>query len=726
MADPELDEIIACAIPAARIHDHFERESLHRGDDEATCDIGDLIRKVRWNEDPAYAEHVRRKEEIDAMARHVQGPSVTDVVAAALPGLPVNDPSTYSAPFDVLGMGGRSQGWIALNMHEIRFYQEFARKSGIIQAVCSLCLDGLRSTDILIETEDERTKREGSSGGGGKPVDAEAEIRRSQRSQIFGKWAHQVEMMIKDIGFAVCCCVPNKARDGSAEANPIRPIVLELGRVQIYVKVDVFAQHEWIFVDIDRRKRIPNVLVFGDHLPDMYGQIMSKVKRIAQSEWRLYSHKLQTTISADLKSSHLTVVTQLHNEPHNPLSVTGSANPLLNTLSPNTLAGSGPNDPCAPKESGGGGGGNKNQDIAGLPSTDETGKVIYSRAVFNSAATNAGTNYSLNRTTLQQRRNPNGQYEQIRIEAGREYAHSNPPKAPDDLLPSRQAFYESVSLEFGVPLMMISAGGDTSGRAKLNTATASAEIARVFRNAIASRKKQVEAYIREMYQFMYQEWNVERAIEKRVGKEVSDRKRKREQSERGDSNKKRKQDAAATNNESEEDDDEDVDSLSGKDEDDDDTNMEDEEHRELDKHARVYVTVTSDPDFAMAMEIYKMGNLKVDAYNQMAANYLTVGIDAMNAKPKPPQVEPKDETALEVAELGAETQEKTAKLQAKTTKETAKLTSDTTKETAKLSAKTTKETAELSAKTTKETAQMKAKEASKSSSSTKKKKSKSS
>jgi hypothetical protein len=403
-----------------------------------------------------------------------------------------------SGPCDVLD---KLEGWHPLDMGLIQRLIAFARSSSEIQSLSALCYNSLRCGNIIIRVGQDTGEAEEDTLK--KPTERQ-ESDRLRRSALLGQWAYEAAMMEDAIGFVPTVIIPNEDNDTS-QTDPLRPSVLNLARVRIWHKVDVMGRHYWRFYESHpnsahlmglasqrmlHEREIRDVHVRGDTLPDDSGCIFSRVRRVMEGDWALFQSKKLLTMTADRERATPTLVTQQANDKAH------TDKDLASTQGLMMMTG-------APYADGGG-------DMMADPSTVRAMALVREHNSCLRMADGSIVPYqerqsgasSMPSAATQQRART-----QVRIDTGQQFVSAPLAEAPADLLPTRQAFLEVVSLEWGVPLSMISSG-DASGKARLNSATAGAETAKVYQATQAHIRRRSESRLRELYSFMYGEKHV--------------------------------------------------------------------------------------------------------------------------------------------------------------------------------------------------------------------------
>jgi hypothetical protein len=575
----------------------------------------------------------------------------------------------FTTPFG--GMDALS-GWQALDMNEIAALVRFARENSEIQAVFEVCYNSLLSGDIMIEPAGDGGEDGEGEGGTSKkrkrpaaqtkkPAagpkrkkikasfdddDADSssedsdddgerkkgkleredpweEIKRRKRSAIFGAWAWKCAVMEDAIGFAPTTVVPNEDPI-TADDVPYVPVVLNVEKIKIFHRTDVYDRHYWRFYEIEDKwsglqsrpfpylKEITQVTVLGEKsLPDSNGALHSKVKRLMLGLWSLYQAKVLNTMRADKERSRPTLVTYAADD-----------------------GGSG----------GGGGGGGDDKNVSGAavrgfnqmtPARNELSEqaervhaLVKAKNSGDHCLQNMLENSTLTLTQAHQQAASGGgarTFEQFQLDAGRLYVPSHLPEAPVELLPIRQAFLETVCLTFGIPLSMVSSG-DATGRVKLNSETASPETARIFREAQADRKRRVETHIGNFYENIYGDEQVHRYVRDRVRGAVD---RGDEDEDDGDEQQQPKRKTQGRR-------------------------KVDIPVRDMARHAKVTVQIPANPQFEQLMMLFDKRILKYDAFCKVVGNQMCLSQDSFNEEEPPSELDQKMKEAEAMLDIKKE------------------------------------------------------------------------
>jgi len=411
-------------------------------------------------------------------------------------------------PCAILAQAG-VDGWMEIDMNEVAKLRRFARDTPQIKCVQDVCYKSLLSGDILVDfgedgsdsdDEDGRVKASSSSTAAPAPkprpnkseplhkMTSAQEHARRQRSHMLGKFAVDFYEQEDTIGFAGIVAANNTTYPSIRRTDPKRPGVVNLDRiVRILFRADVYGTYEWQFVErvpygtgggIPGERVLPGVRVVGSDLPvgsDQVGILRSKVKRLMNSVYRLYTEKIEQTSIADRERARPTLVTN-------------------SDAAANAAALSDPNHmPAGP--------------LALMPDGMATREDYdHMKRVGQSVQdANCGTDASAAAAQSQTRKRLRpGEMTEYAIAEGRMLANSHLPEAPDNLLPIHNSVFEMTCLQYGMHMGMLSAG-DTTGTAKLNTQQASAETGRFFREAQSERKRRMELILSDAYIHMYRD-----------------------------------------------------------------------------------------------------------------------------------------------------------------------------------------------------------------------------
>jgi hypothetical protein len=428
---------------------------------------------------------------------------------------------------------GGSDGWQNINTAYLADLIRMTRTTPEVRAVYAVCYNNMMSGDIQIESIDQATtrnkkKRSRESEGGAKPSmqkkfngvvprpdnserleyeDPEDEVERQQRSIMWGRFMEHVSIVEVAIGFAIVSYRPNTDYLSIKHSDPLQPCVLEMERLVIRHRINVYSQHEWqvfekatgaaTFSGGDQTanthmnlRPIKNIKVVGKDFPDNNGIISSRMTRILSGPYQLYVAKMNNTFVADFERSRPTTFMQIqeNKDMHDDKTLTGDPTfaaargvpppnreqrqDIMRNIAEVAISnlcggdGSSVGLPRPPGGGGPGGPGGSGVDAFGGVSDESDGKPKY------------------------------------QLPLGREIAQNHMAEAPADLLPARLAFFEAVCLQFGMPMSMLSTG-DSSGKAKLNSSHAGAETARIFVEAQATRKREAKLLIEDVHEFMY-------------------------------------------------------------------------------------------------------------------------------------------------------------------------------------------------------------------------------
>lgn len=430
-------------------------------------------------------------------------------------------PSRYSAggPFGYRAPASlhvNGDDWVDLDMAWIHQIKHMSDTSDILGALRKITDRAI--TDITITTAEETEKAQAQQAARPRPkpqpakpgmerpnksdalqpVSARDESRARVRSQMFAQWGLKCERVFEEVGFAPCTAQPNtqSAYAIIADTDPLAPCVLDLLAVcRICMRGDAHGRTEWRFFKRTNQhpqteEEIPDVYVLGDETgwPTRNGQLRSSLARLMLSDaYTTYQSKMTLTQLADRQRAHPVLVTQAAaaagagGAMSDPDLVTGSITMRDNDLQLVPVALSAAQraqvnkvaDSCA----------RANQQVRNEPGP-----------ICNPDVTQGGAG--------QKRKSRDGQTE-YEISPGQVLAPGvHLAEAPLDLLPAKQAWMEAVSLDFGVPLSMLSSG-DATGKAKLNAESAGPETARLYLEGQNERRRELENNIAAMYTFMY-------------------------------------------------------------------------------------------------------------------------------------------------------------------------------------------------------------------------------
>lgn len=405
----------------------------------------------------------------------------------------------------VFGVMGSADGWHWIKMSEAIALLHFATHNAEVQAVFNVCYTSLLAGgSILIEplagpdapVRTRGTKR-GRSASTSTPApasrcasgtrivlpDAHAEADARTRSRVFAAWARDSAFMQECVGFCPTTGVPDPA-----SPDGVRPVVLNLARLQVQHRVDVYGRHFWRWFEMTEsgwndasgslcgRRELKNILVLGNSLPSNDGTLASRVKCVRAGEYALLQSKRTLTFHADAARAKPLAYTQQNAAISTRMADSGSAEPQFDQA-------------------------NVSLDVR-RDACQESHAVH--EAVF---ALNRGVAASAV-AARDGARGDDGTYE---VADGRTLVRQMAVEAPSDLPATRAAYLESVCLAWAVPMSMLSAG-DATGKAKLNAASASPETARIFREAQADRKRALESDICSIYEFLHNERLAERYV----------------------------------------------------------------------------------------------------------------------------------------------------------------------------------------------------------------------
>lgn len=429
---------------------------------------------------------------------------------------------------------GGSDGWQEIPTAYLSYLIRMTRNTPEVRAVYAVCYNNMMSGDIQVESIDQaaaRNKKRSRDNFSALPMakkfngvvprpdkseklefeDPEDEVERQQRSIMWGRFMEHVSIVEVAIGFALVSYQPNTDYLAIRHSDPLQPCVLEMERLVIRHRINVYSQHEWqVFERVTggatfsvggqsanthmNLRPIKNIKVVGKDFPDNQGIISSRMTRILSGPYEIYIAKMQNTLVADAERSRPTTFMQIKEDKdiHDDKTLTGDPTFAASRGVPppnreqradimrnmeevrvsNLCGGDGSSAGLRRPAGGpgggpgGGGGGGSGMDAFGGISDESDGKAKY------------------------------------QLPLGREIAQNHMAEAPADLLPARLAFFEAVCLQFGMPMSMLSTG-DSSGKAKLNSSHAGAETARIFVEAQATRKREAKLMIEDVHEFMY-------------------------------------------------------------------------------------------------------------------------------------------------------------------------------------------------------------------------------
>jgi hypothetical protein len=367
-----------------------------------------------------------------------------------------------SDPFECLS---RREGYTQVNMRQAAFLVNWARNNPQFMSLFNICFNSLVSGDIVVDTGP--APKTTSTDRVQVPT-AKQEAERRWRSRIVTDWSREKEFIRLCIGFVPVTGVrvPFNADVSMFTEDLYQPAVLNIDLVDIQVRTSVTNQRDWLIYERSNSRAMltsrpmHGVKIFGHEFPDNAGNIQSLVRRVYDNAYAPYMSKVVLTIQADERRANPRVTMQSRDQHDNQKNVMPSFESMLD-----------------------------------IPAMERTPAALAVHAQV--AAKNSGCG-DVDMAPVTRKRN----FNQLRIPEGQEYVNATIAEAPAETLSFSQAFLETMCLEFGVPMSMISSG-DASGKAKLNSESAGPETARIFREAQAQRKRQVESDIAMIYTFMW-------------------------------------------------------------------------------------------------------------------------------------------------------------------------------------------------------------------------------
>lgn len=406
-----------------------------------------------------------------------------------------------------------AEGWTSVNMQQARRLIHFCHANDVIQSVLEVCYNSLLTDTITVE-------RAKAGGGGGE------EGMMAARSRVWGLWAREAALMESACGFFLARGVPCGPEDADTGLEWL-PSLLSFDQIQIQFRISVDSKYVWRVYEtrpggdsvsrVDQGSRLlTGYRVFGTSLPDAGGGIRSKCARIYDGGWWLLQEKTRLTIQADQERVRPIAVTEAVQDKHDPKLDKSTSDPRTEQGQADMEA-------------------RYSESMEGKASALRAHLSNCSRPVADSAAAASASARGQDQSTVP------GTIDQFNLAPGRVYVNATQCEAPLDLATSRMAFLESVALSFGVPLSMLSSG-DSSGKAKLNGRTASAETAQIFKDSQEQRRKQAKIYIAALCQHLHHDGDAleftkgvmtERMAEqeRRKKRPKSSRKRKAEEQE---------------------------------------------------------------------------------------------------------------------------------------------------------------------------------------------------
>ncbi len=363
--------------------------------------------------------------------------------------------------------------WVKVNMGEAMLFERWARGNPEFQSLFNICFNGLVSGNILIETGPPKAKPKGGKDKIELP-DPDQEAANHWRSRVVTSWSREKEFTRLCMGFVPVTGVPvsKTSSEHCHGGDQYEPVVLNLSKIEIWTKVDVYSRREWkvyetaTAVQLNQRRELRNIKMFGDEWPDASGHIQSCVKRIYLHAYEPYMSKVLLTMDADRKRANPVITTQ-SNERNDAQKNMSEQGPAFENTS----------------------------EMERTPSAIKVHALV---ATLNSADGACGSEDVKRMAGKRKRAN------EYSIRDGQEYVSAHLAEAPADTLSFSQHYLEVICLAFGVPMSMVSSG-DATGKAKLNSETAGPETARIFREAQSERKRRIESDLQSIYRFMWTE-----------------------------------------------------------------------------------------------------------------------------------------------------------------------------------------------------------------------------
>lgn len=403
-----------------------------------------------------------------------------------------------------------SKGWSLLSSDLMAVYL-YQTMGGVpdIKCIHDFCFNDLLTGAIAVESALQKQSRHPAD-------DAAEDVKRSQRSLMWGKFASMVALYIAAFGFCIVSKRPNTEYLAILDEDEWQPCVLDVARHEFHHRIDASGVHEWKVYELQygstRKKRIRNFRVLGDptEFPNAVGLFTSKTIRTMRGIYRLARNKVEVSITADEKRGKpaLLLAQPETKGQHSDKDLdSGLGDPSWPSLTreqvdeckhavdecdrKNATGPDGSTDPRQPPR--------RKFDS----STEGTGAIA--------SATGAST-VNLPRHKVVQ-----------------PYAF---PEAPLDVLPSHEAVFQDACKQWHVPPQLISAS-DATGKSHLNTNAAGNASFKIFEVAQARRRQEIVMWIKTIHEFMYGDRLTARQLaEEQAMKEKKNSSSKRKRSEK--------------------------------------------------------------------------------------------------------------------------------------------------------------------------------------------------
>ena len=404
------------------------------------------------------------------------------------------------------------EGWNSLDLSFIRHLGSFVAANCEISSVQAVVYDSLISGDIIIRTsadidkEQKEVAKHAAESTPPKPIKpgmerankseplvpltAREEAAQRTRSVMWARFAIECKKQQDLIGFCCCTYAPNTPENALImDTDPKRPCVLQLDRLtRVMHRVDVLGTHEFRFftrgIDPMTEIEVPHVKVIGSEMPDVAGKLSSKMIRLYRGPWEIYHDMVQNMRRADRERANPTLVTvedgaaaHRNSDPQMITSYTGIndlATPAPQNLTPMQAA-----------------------------QANAVADAVFMRNCASSCEPMQAAAAAAANPRKRKERSSEGGFTEYEVTPGRTIASNHMPEPPANPLPWKLAVLESVCIMYKLPMSMLT-NGDATGKQKLNANNSvSSQMSRIFLEAQASLRRDIECIISGMYAHMY-------------------------------------------------------------------------------------------------------------------------------------------------------------------------------------------------------------------------------
>ena len=400
-------------------------------------------------------------------------------------------------------------GWTPVNMWKARMLMRFVQTSTIIKIAMGVVYASLLAVPIQVT----RT---------GDPV-PEGRVQKA-RSRVWSNWLRDVAQHIDACGFCVCRYVPAAKQPENGDADlDLLPTIMPIDQLELFFQIDVDGDFQWRAFTATRRGAVAvgpaeelfHFQVYGrsvrDGIDAQTGTVYSKVQRLFDGDWQMLQSKQRLTLQADKERACPMLITQMETKAIGG----GTSDAFEGGRVPSHAAPasgtSGSASDETPEEAA-----RRMQQAAAIaadlnhPQTLETQLRVQDATCGTKTAEANGGGVVPGLHELPGRT-------QFVLLPGTQMASAPMSEAPQDLLPVRTGYHEMVLLTWSVPPPMV-LSGDSTGKAKLNTASAGEEMTQVFRDSEEATRVWAEATVAQHAFHMYHEGDVLRRLEEVAAK----------------------------------------------------------------------------------------------------------------------------------------------------------------------------------------------------------------